>query len=220
MIKRYTLSIKLVSDALIGSGEGFGTVIDSDVVFDDTGLPYIPARRVKGILRESCKDLSCMFKLSDIKQLNMSDDKIFGEQGNTSPSSLIFLISNFYISEFSMNSEFLAYAIQKQYLSKNNIIDYFTNIRMNTAIDKDGMAKDGSLRTLRVLNKGIEFTGDVECDSDFENELGLICIYTRHIGSKRNRGFGEIRLKLVDASDNNLDITEIAIKKFEEYVNV
>ena len=48
------ITIKLLSDALINSGEGFGAIIDSDVVFDDIGLPYIPAKRIKG-LSEGCR---------------------------------------------------------------------------------------------------------------------------------------------------------------------
>lgn len=44
----FTFNLELLSDTLIGSGEGWGATIDTDVVFDDFGLPYIPARRVKG----------------------------------------------------------------------------------------------------------------------------------------------------------------------------
>ena len=35
----FYLKIKLLSDALVGSGESFGANIDSDIYFDDFGLP-------------------------------------------------------------------------------------------------------------------------------------------------------------------------------------
>ena len=57
----YQIKIILKSDTLIGSGEGFGSIIDTDVVFDDLGIPYIPAKRVKGIMLESAEELNEMF---------------------------------------------------------------------------------------------------------------------------------------------------------------
>ena len=43
------LKVKLKSYTLCGSGEGRG-LIDSDIVFDRHGIPFIPGRRVKGLL--------------------------------------------------------------------------------------------------------------------------------------------------------------------------
>ena len=48
----HKINVKLKSDALIGSGEGFGAIIDTDVVFDEVGIPYIPGRRIKGCLKD------------------------------------------------------------------------------------------------------------------------------------------------------------------------
>ena len=47
------LSMKLLTDAVPASGSGVAGVIDTDIVFDEYGIPYIPARRIKGVLRES-----------------------------------------------------------------------------------------------------------------------------------------------------------------------
>ena len=58
-MKSYTIEIQLISDAIIGSGEGFGSLIDTDIVFDGLGVPFIPARRIKGCLRDAarrCRD--------------------------------------------------------------------------------------------------------------------------------------------------------------------
>ena len=48
-MKTLTIELKLLSNTLIGSGEGFGAIIDTDVVFDETGIPY-------KIGRASCRE--------------------------------------------------------------------------------------------------------------------------------------------------------------------
>jgi CRISPR/Cas system CMR subunit Cmr4 (Cas7 group RAMP superfamily) len=67
------LELHLESPVLIGSGEGWGSVIDTDVVFDEVGLPFIPARRVKGVLRESTLELLEMFVISGITGYSKTD---------------------------------------------------------------------------------------------------------------------------------------------------
>jgi len=73
-MSKFTLVIALKSYTLIGSGEGYGSVIDTDAIFDNYGLPYIPARRIKGLLRESALEISEMnlpqkFETKDINNL-------------------------------------------------------------------------------------------------------------------------------------------------------
>jgi CRISPR/Cas system CMR subunit Cmr4 (Cas7 group RAMP superfamily) len=68
-MKTYTLKLTLLSPCLIGSGEGFGAVIDSDIVFDEFGIPYIPAKRIKGCLRDSAIEVCEMFKLGRYKNV-------------------------------------------------------------------------------------------------------------------------------------------------------
>ena len=51
------ITIELLSDICIGSGESYNSVIDTDVTYDDYGLPYIPAKRIKGCIREAGLEL-------------------------------------------------------------------------------------------------------------------------------------------------------------------
>ena len=44
--KEHIVQIQLLSDTLIGTAEGYGTVIDKDSVFDEVGLPIIPGKRI------------------------------------------------------------------------------------------------------------------------------------------------------------------------------
>ena len=47
------LTIKLLSDLCTYSGDTYNSVVDTDVVYDENGIPYIPAKRIKGCIREA-----------------------------------------------------------------------------------------------------------------------------------------------------------------------
>lgn len=46
------IRIELLSDLCAADGNGYNSSVDVDVCHDDCGLPYIPAKRLKGCLRE------------------------------------------------------------------------------------------------------------------------------------------------------------------------
>jgi CRISPR-associated protein Csx10 len=217
----YKIKIELKSDALIGSGEGFGAIIDTDVVFDEVGIPYIPGRRIKGCLRDSASEVLEMFEKSGIKnfiKINKKGnyfeliDKVFGTPEK--PSCLN--ISNLTVEEYENNKKRLAQLIKKYpaILSKDEVISHFTSIRQQTKIDEvKGVAEEHSLRTVRAIKRGNVFEGDIIVDSsdnDILKLLWLACINLRHIGTKRNRGFGEIECKLLYGNH------ESKLKEFEK----
>ena len=46
------VKVELLSDMCCGTGEGNGSNIDMLTAFDECGLPVIPAKRLKGLLKE------------------------------------------------------------------------------------------------------------------------------------------------------------------------
>ncbi len=211
---KYKMKIEILTDTLIGSGEGFGTVIDTDIVFDDIGIPYIPSKRMKGLLRDSASSIVDIFKLSfDDFELPKVED-LFGEPGKE--WSCPFKISDFYISDYNDNYNWLNYFLSKDlyknFISGDLIIDYFTNIRKSTTIE-NGVAKRHSLRSFRVLSRGYTFVGEIEingAESDkikLEKLLSLSCLNLKSIGTKRNRGLGKIKCQLLNGNNNLGDTT-------------
>lgn len=202
----FTFGIELLSDALVGSGEGWGATIDTDVVFDDIGLPYVPAKRVKGCLRESAVEVAEMFECSKLDYATTEDiDVLFGKAGRSQPSSLSF--SNCNISDYDSNKQWLEW-VSKEYpgfLSKELVLNTFTSLRQQTAINKHGIAQDNSLRTSRVLKRGLTFFGNIELHNEIDDRLlsflVLTAINLRHIGTSRNRGFGLIRCTFYDQAE-------------------
>lgn len=88
------LKIKLLSDTCIGSGESIAGVIDTDINFDKYGIPFIPAKKVKGLLKEAATDLNELF--SGIYSKNIK--KLFGVPGGSETGCLLF--DNGYINEY------------------------------------------------------------------------------------------------------------------------
>ncbi len=206
-MERLRLEIKLKSYALVGSGEGFGSIIDQDVIFDDFGLPYIPARRIKGLLRESSLEICEMGLGFEKKHV----DSIFGKPDKDSDIS----ISNLRIKDDEKVCQWLLWAFDnkgfKGLLNRNSVIDVLTEIRHQTAIEEDkGIAHEGSLRTIRVLKPEIEnielkFEGVLNLNNYsvlYEQLLSYACINLRHIGAMRNRGFGLCQCTLIKETEN------------------
>ena len=57
------LQIKLLSDMHLGSGKA-DVNLDADIVYDENGMPYFPAKRLKGLLYESAKEILEMSAVS------------------------------------------------------------------------------------------------------------------------------------------------------------
>lgn len=213
-MKNYQLKLKLMSPALIGSGEGFGALIDTDIVFDEVGLPFVPSKRIKGCLRDSATEVKKIFESSDIN-FSMDIESAFGKIGDSESGTVYF--SNLTIDDYENSKAWLDYYLKNSkysdILSRERILATFTEIRQHTAIE-NGVAKDGSLRTIRLIKKDFEFYGDVHIEKESENildTLKLACLNFRSAGTKRNRGFGEVHCSLLE------DGKELPIpKKLEE----
>jgi len=218
-MEQYNLTIELLSDALPGSGEGFGAVIDQDVVFDDLGIPYIPAKRIKGLLRDSYEEIFNLIYStgSGTASLPSSPESLFGRVGMESEAPLYF--SNLYIEDYK---NLRNYILNKKttipdLFTTESVSSTFTYTRQQTAIDQDiGIALKGSLRTIRVLKCGLKFSGEINFDgnSPHDNAINLLtlaCLNLKRMGTKRTRGFGEIACFLHDCSDIKRDLKETAL---------
>ena len=86
------ITIRLLSDLCTYSGETYNSVIDTDVVYEKNGIPYIPGRRLKGCIREAALEMK---ELGFIEQAQY--DEIFGKEGDQNAA---FSLSNAYILNY------------------------------------------------------------------------------------------------------------------------
>lgn len=188
----YEIRIELRSNLCASSGDGYATAIDTDVVVDQYGIPYIPARRLKGCLREAA--VYIYGEDSDIIK------RIFGVPGNIASGALV--VENAQIEEYTSFQKMCA----ENRLTPNRVTELFTDTFASTAVEYSGAAKENTLRFMRYVSKykawnpeeNLVFCSDVEIDDEYTDDLRRICKALRHIGFKRNRGYGCVKCSLED----------------------
>ena len=79
----------------------------------------------------------------------------------------------------------------------DRILSILSNIRSFTSINENGVAKQGSLRMARCVNKGLVFYSEILGNTDTD-ELSEIITSIKWIGSMRNRGFGKVKFTIVE----------------------
>lgn len=196
------IKIILKSDLCVGSGYSYAGIIDSDICCNENGIPYIPARRIKGCLREAAELINCE-----------NTEEIFGVKGNNISGALT--IENAYPENYTeLNNDILklkklGYSDE---LTSQKILEQFSYIKAQTAIDsKTGIAKRNSLRYTRVVNQYSPFNkeemcfiSNIEISECYYEDIEKISKALRHIGLNRNRGLGNV-ICYVDRNDNDIN---------------
>lgn len=194
------LKITLKSDLCAASGDGFSSVIDTDVSYDKYGFPVIGARRLKGCLRDAAKFIGTSDEVID---------EIFGISGDSKSGDLKISDARL-IGYDALKSEAVSSG-----LNAEEVISLFTYTRAATAIEND-TAKDNSLRFTRVVKhyspatgEEMVFEADIVLEEKYSSEFSDICRALRNIGYKRNRGYGAIKCEFEFAENVKTDIAEI-----------
>lgn len=205
------LKITLQSDLCAGAGKHYSSIIDLDTSLDEYGLPYIPAKRLKGCLKEAA---GLFVDDEDIKT-------IFGVKGNNFGGSLS-------VTDAKLeNYEKLVYDITKNGIIHNEVTDLFCSVRSATSIDEQThTAKDKSLRFVRVVNQyspfdnePLCFVANVSVDEKYEETIKNIALALRNIGYHRNRGLGAVKCEIIyDANGNNSTFADESFNDEEKYV--
>lgn len=186
--------IELKSDLCAYSGEVYNTSVDTDVVYDTYGFPYIPAKRIKGCIREAALELKDLGLLTHY-------DEIFGVKGNT-PS--IFSLSNAKLQNYDSLVNTIKRYKQFDVCEPQKVLQLYTYTRTQTTIDSEtGSAKENSLRTIRVVRKGLVFEADLDFRKkayleEFTNAVSIV----KHMGVSRTRGLGLVNMRVVKTKDN------------------
>ena len=227
-MERWVLKIKLESSLCTATGEDAPGITNIMTATED-GIPYIPAKRIKGCLLESGKEMRDNGLIgADVLE------GIFGRKGARTGEGIcigdahISLIPRYLFDAQEEDSQedtqkkdsiienyehFQSEVHKRPEMEKAYLEEFFTRQRTRTAIDADtGTAEDHSLRTMQVVPKGIEFVSYIEGDlSRKEKEALENCVKgLRHMGMGITRGFGEVRCTLETAKTEKLERKEIS----------
>ncbi|MDE6195097.1 MAG: CRISPR-associated protein [Muribaculaceae bacterium] len=194
--------VRFFTDWHCGSGMSAGADVDALVVKDRNGLPYIPGRTIKGLLREAVDDI-ISFRTTDMEKAKAdnggrsADDcrrlvmEAFGYFDGKAESSVgeprpemrrgCAFFRNAELPEDERNA-----------IVKDGLQPYLYRTISNTAIDEYGIAVDHSLRRMEVTVP-CALEGeilDLPDDEEFKNLMIDALKYIKRLGQNRNRGLG------------------------------
>lgn len=220
----YLLKLTLRSDASFGNGDGVPGEVDDEVMHDDWGFPYLGGRAIKGILVNECADILAALPADDrLGKWLTSANRLFGRPGSTLETHAILSIGDAQVTEevrnlimasacekINQTMQTSESSAQKDYpeiksVFRKRILDDFTTIRYQTAMELSGVPKEHSLRAHRVIYRNSDFEARlVFFEEPTETDLALLsaCVHAfRRVGSNRNRGLGRIDAALYELSD-------------------
>lgn len=193
------IHIELLSATTFSRGEGTAGEVDSEIVHDDLGMPEIPGRRLRGLLRDAWLAMADAFP-SDAGFAR----EALGVEGDLGPAGARLWIGNARLPEAVR--AWVAYACRRRSnpVAPDAILRAFTAVRSQTARNrKAGGAETGTLRATRVLLPlpGLPFIAPLRI-RDYQpvhwKVLARACLGVREGGTGRNRGRGSLRLCLWD----------------------
>ena len=182
-----------------GSGKA-DVILDSEAVHDRYGLPYFPGKRFKGLLYESALELAEMSNGAWFTQ-----DEVDALFGHGSSDTVAMRIDNLTLNDYEKKQEQWKY-LQTSFpelFDKDALWESYTSVRYQTAIDENGIADEGSLHNMRVVDAGLKFTGSICLLQEVPKAQEILkkaLMNLRYAGAKRNRGCGHVRCRLVDVS--------------------
>lgn len=195
-------TITLLSDTCCSSGTGNGIDVDVAASFDECGLPIIPAKRLRGLLREQ----AMLISKDDCKDL-------FGESGVRSRLTVC--------DGRIKNADEIGSKLKNDGYSPREVAQVFTTKRYMTAIGENGVARDASLRAFETVKKGTVFFGSIEIENAKEKDVPLIINsfkLLRSIGMSKHRGLGEVRCEAKKRENKNIAVNiGNYVKSGEEY---
>jgi CRISPR/Cas system CSM-associated protein Csm3 (group 7 of RAMP superfamily) len=195
----YVIKIETKSDIIFGNGQSIAGFIDSDIVHDKYGFPYLSGKTFKGKIGEMANLFPEMLKQTGKDSLKFKDsrNRLFGIEGRVTMNSL-----KFSDCEMSTNlRECYINSIKKTPISKEELLDALTYVDRQTSINyKTGVAEEGSLRNFRVIKRGLNFYCKVTVSNELINEdkilLASSCRLLQHLGSQETKGKGIVETTL------------------------
>ncbi len=210
MTLRFALSVEMISDWHIGSGQGRHRSIDRLIDRDWDDLPFIPAATIRGIWRDSAQLLARGLDDGEEGSWSKFAERLFGSEPilpttrNEAPSLSLITLDDGRFPE-SMRRLLIGSEAGEKALRQA-----LTFIKPGVAIDpRSGAAKAEFLRFEEVARSGatLEAQGAVDCaDADAKAVAAFLvgaASLIERLGGKRRRGMGRCAVS-VKFTDNGL----------------
>ena len=176
-----------------GSGLAAGSDIDALVITDRAGMPFVPGKTIKGLVRQAVEEYIEYSNIArDEKNGKTIAERVRNMFGEESSSDDVRACGTAHFSDANF-AEHEYHAIAAQSELKAHLFNKVTS----TAIDDNGIARDHSLRSLQTVVPCTLYADISHVDADIADivvkSLGMI----KHMGQKRHRGLGRCTISQV-----------------------
>ncbi len=161
-----------------GSGLSAGADLDALVIKDKDGLPYIPGKTLKGLIREAVENIEQFSGLSH-------EDLVIQVFGNSDHDNMDETRKG---EAFFTNAELEE--SQRIYILQNNLTSFLYDSVSSTAIDEQGIAKKHSLRRREVTVPCKLFASIHFVDDKLYPTIIKAFSMIKRLGTNRSRGLG------------------------------
>lgn len=169
-----------------GSGLASGADADLLVIKDNDGLPYVPGKTIKGLLREVV-------------------DLLYPEKIDTNEYKAVFGIKEEKGKGMRSDSFFKDVTLSEKehdYISSKRQSQLLYQTLSSTAITDEGVADDNTLRKIQVCIP-CELEGEIlDVPEQMVSCISLALLYIKRLGAWRNRGLGRCSIEVIK---NNMD---------------
>lgn len=186
-----------------GSGQSAGADVDALVIKDKNGMPYIPGKTIKGLLRDAAEEL-LGWSSSETGEMKLEKDSAFVKLfGHFDDDKDVMCIADGFFSDATLAKE------EYDSIVANKWQSYLFNSIASTAIDDNGIAKNASLRKIQACVP-CNLTGKIlNVPKELEQTLRDAMSYVKCLGSGRNRGMGRCTFSVLSCEENKAATQEI-----------
>lgn len=191
MEKKYTIkySIEFHTDWHCGSGLAAGADVDALVVKDEKGMPFIPGKTIKGLIREATEEIRNFQNVNDSKGIEEAFG-YFSDKENMGKGSMFFTNATLESKEYEA-------------IVSNNASRFMYRDIANTAIDNDGIAKEHSLRKMEVVVPCTLYGTIHDVPEGMADEIVKSLGFIKRLGQNRNRGLGRCTITAVERKEDS-----------------
>ena len=174
-------NIEFFTDWHCGSGLAAGADVDALVVKDNDGLPFVPGKTVKGLVREAVEEIRQLQKKSidDLHQAFGFFDSNKGTIGKDSKEKGSMFFTNAELSQEEHDA-----------IVANGAARFMYRTIASTAIESDGIAKQHSLRKIQTVVPCKVYGRILNVPNSLDDEIIMTTKFIKRLGQNRNRGFG------------------------------
>lgn len=182
-----TYKIEFKSFWHAGSGLSGGTFSDALVMKDPNGLPFIPGKTIKGLLRDAAVQMHA-FDAQIISEEFINT--VFGNVPDAATNHVTTPASSFVTDAYL--SRFLIEELEHSESLKSGLFQVLTA----TQIDSNGISKDASLRQIEVSIPLTLFGKILHIDECYVAEMNHCFQWVKRLGLNRSRGLGRCEFSI------------------------